>query len=71
MRRTTASRSRPADHDWAMLKEKRDAYVLRLNGIYEGNLAKRGVTLIRGRAAFRGRPDRGGRRRLARRRRTS
>jgi glutathione reductase (NADPH) len=39
-------------HDWALLKEKRDAYVLRLNGIYEGNLAKRGVTLIRGRAHF-------------------
>ncbi|HEX3844899.1 MAG TPA: glutathione-disulfide reductase [Steroidobacteraceae bacterium] len=38
------------DHDWARLKEKRDAYVLRLNGIYEGNLAKRGITLIRGRA---------------------
>jgi glutathione reductase (NADPH) len=40
------------DHDWALLKEKRDAYVLRLNGIYESNLAKRGVTLVRGRAKF-------------------
>ncbi|MGH8171189.1 MAG: FAD-dependent oxidoreductase, partial [Steroidobacteraceae bacterium] len=40
-------------HDWASLKEKRDAYVLRLNGIYESNLAKRGVTLVRGRAHFR------------------
>jgi glutathione reductase (NADPH) len=39
-------------HDWALLKEKRDAYVLRLNGIYEGNLAKRGITLIGGRAHF-------------------
>ncbi len=39
-------------HDWPMLKEKRDAYVLRLNGIYEGNLAKRGITLVRGRAHF-------------------
>ncbi|MGH8328222.1 MAG: glutathione-disulfide reductase, partial [Steroidobacteraceae bacterium] len=38
--------------DWAMLKQKRDAYVQRLNDIYEGNLAKRGVTLIRGRAPF-------------------
>jgi glutathione reductase (NADPH) len=38
------------DHDWALLKEKRDAYIRRLNGIYEGNLAKRGITLIRGRA---------------------
>jgi glutathione reductase (NADPH) len=42
----------PGIHDWTMLKEKRDAYVLRLNGIYEANLAKRGVTLIRGRASF-------------------
>src|SRR6516165_10582299 len=32
-------------HDWASLKEKRDAYVQRLNGIYESNLAKRKVTL--------------------------
>lgn len=40
------------DHDWALLKEKRDAYVLRLNGIYEANLGKRGITLIRGRARF-------------------
>ena len=47
------ARSRGA-HDWALLKEKRDAYVLRLNGIYESNLAKRGVTLIRGRAQFTG-----------------
>jgi glutathione reductase (NADPH) len=39
-------------HDWALLKEKRDAYILRLNGIYESNLAKRAVTLIRGRAHF-------------------
>lgn len=39
-------------HDWSLLKDKRDAYVQRLNGIYEGNLAKRGVTLIRGRATF-------------------
>jgi glutathione reductase (NADPH) len=39
-------------HDWTLLKEKRDAYVLRLNGIYESNLAKRGITLVRGRAHF-------------------
>ena len=39
-------------HDWALLKKKRDAYVLRLNGIYEANLAKRGISLIRGRANF-------------------
>ncbi|MBK6673368.1 MAG: hypothetical protein IPG49_07725 [Proteobacteria bacterium] len=27
-------------HDWARLKAVRDAYVLRLNGIYESNLAE-------------------------------
>ena len=36
-------------HDWAALKAKRDAYILRLNGIYERNLANRKVELIRGR----------------------
>jgi glutathione reductase (NADPH) len=39
-------------HDWAGLKGRRDAYITRLNGIYEGNLGKRGVTLLRGRAAL-------------------
>src|SRR5215469_6827753 len=39
-------------HDWAMLKEKRDAYIRHLNALYEDGLAKRGVTLIRGRANF-------------------
>jgi glutathione reductase (NADPH) len=39
-------------HDWGLLKEKRDAYVQRLNGIYETHLAKRNVTLVRGRAHF-------------------
>jgi glutathione reductase (NADPH) len=37
-----------AGHDWAALKTRRDAYVLRLNGIYESNLIKRKVTLLRG-----------------------
>jgi glutathione reductase (NADPH) len=40
------------EHDWAGLKARRDAYVHRLNGIYEGNLDKRGVTLLRGRASL-------------------
>lgn len=40
------------EHDWSLLKEKRDAYVRRLNGIYESNLAKRGIALVRGRAHF-------------------
>ncbi len=39
-------------HDWAALKRRRDEYVLKLNGIYERNLEKRGVILIRGRAHF-------------------
>lgn len=34
--------------DWAVLKRGRDAYVERLNGIYERNLAKRGVEVLRG-----------------------
>jgi glutathione reductase (NADPH) len=36
------------EHDWAGLKAKRDAYVLKLNGIYEANLAKSKVTIVRG-----------------------
>ena len=39
-------------HDWAALKSRRDAYVNRLNGIYAGNLDKRGVTHIEGVARF-------------------
>ena len=34
-------------HDWAKLKQGRDAYVARLNGIYQRNLDKRGITTIR------------------------
>jgi glutathione reductase (NADPH) len=40
------------DNDWPVLKHKRDAYVLRLNGIYERNLATKGVTYVRGAARF-------------------
>ena len=39
-------------HDWASLKARRDAYVTRLNGIYERNLDKRGVEYIQGAANF-------------------
>jgi glutathione reductase (NADPH) len=39
-------------HDWPMLKTKRDAYVVRLNGIYESNLAKRGIEVVHGRGRF-------------------
>jgi glutathione reductase (NADPH) len=39
-------------HDWAQLKKARDAYIARLNGIYAGNLERRGVALLRGKARF-------------------
>jgi len=39
-----------AGHDWRALKDRRDAYVLRLRGIYLENLQKSGVTLLRERA---------------------
>ena len=39
-----------AGHDWRTLKDRRDAYVLRLRGIYLENLLKSGVTLLRERA---------------------
>lgn len=39
-------------HDWARLKTARDAYVARLNGIYETNLRKSNVDVYRGRARF-------------------
>jgi len=38
--------------DWGLLKTKRDAYVLRLNGIYERNLQAKGVAYVRGAARF-------------------
>jgi glutathione reductase (NADPH) len=41
-----------AGNDWLQLKRKRDAYVLRLNGIYERNLQTKGVTYVRGAARF-------------------
>jgi glutathione reductase (NADPH) len=43
---------RIGESDWAELKRKRDAYVLRLNGIYERNLAAKGVSYVRGAARF-------------------
>ncbi|MGB5132575.1 MAG: glutathione-disulfide reductase [Steroidobacteraceae bacterium] len=41
-------------HDWKTLKERRDAYVLRLRGIYAENLARHGVTLAKERARLAG-----------------
>ena len=37
---------------WSTLKEARDAYVRRLNGIYEKRLADSGIDYVRGRARF-------------------
>lgn len=34
--------------DWKFLKESRDAYITRLNGIYERNLGNSGVQIIQG-----------------------
>jgi len=45
-------KSEVTGHDWAALKERRDAYVKRLNGIYESNLDKSGVRYIQGAARF-------------------
>ena len=39
-------------HDWGTVKERRDAYVTRLNGIYERNLGNSGVTYLAGAARF-------------------
>lgn len=38
--------------NWAEVKVKRDQYILRLNGIYDRNLAKSEVTVVRGWAEF-------------------
>ncbi|KAJ2723427.1 Glutathione reductase [Coemansia sp. Benny D115] len=45
---TVGSRS----FDWPSLKEARDSYVQRLNGIYERNVAKDGVEYVDGMASF-------------------
>lgn len=34
--------------DWPTLKEARDSYITRLNGIYERNLGNSGVKIIQG-----------------------
>lgn len=40
------------DFQWGKIAEKRDAYVARLNGIYERNLTKEGVEWLYGKARF-------------------
>jgi glutathione reductase (NADPH) len=37
-------------HDWPLLKQLRDEFIGRINGIYEANLGKRRVELLRGHA---------------------
>ncbi|KAF2201982.1 glutathione reductase-like protein [Delitschia confertaspora ATCC 74209] len=43
--------------DWPLFKGKRDAYVKRLNGIYENNLNKDHIEHIAGRASFVGKDE--------------
>ena len=40
--------------DWAKIKEKRDAYVKRLNGIYQRNLGNDSIEILHGWATFTG-----------------
>ena len=40
------------DNDWGVLKQRRDAYIVRLNGIYARNLAAKGVKHVQGTARF-------------------
>jgi len=39
-------------HDWGALKKSRDAYIERLNGIYENNLGRKDIDVIHGQARF-------------------
>ena len=39
-------------HNWAQLKKRRDAYIERLNDIYERNLKNRNIHIINGSAKF-------------------
>lgn len=41
-------------HDWAKLVQRRERYILRLNGIYAENLKRRGVEFVAGHGAFSG-----------------
>jgi glutathione reductase (NADPH) len=43
-----------AGHDWRALKERRDAYLERLRGIYLDNLSRSGAALVRERARLAG-----------------
>lgn len=39
-------------HRWGDLRKRRDAYIARLNGIYQSNLDRKGIPCIAGRAHF-------------------
>ncbi|MGB5211555.1 MAG: glutathione-disulfide reductase [Gammaproteobacteria bacterium] len=41
-------------HDWAQLKQKRDAYIARLNGIYARNLEQKNIRVFHGRGRLDG-----------------
>jgi len=41
-------------HDWAQLKQKRDAYIARLNGIYARNLEQKKIRVFNGRGRLKG-----------------
>ncbi len=41
-------------HDWAGLKQRRDAYIRRLNDIYASNLARKNIDHVEARASFSG-----------------
>ncbi|NXC41635.1 GSHR protein, partial [Penelope pileata] len=43
--------------NWRTIKEKRDAYVKRLNNIYENNVTKAGIDIIRGYGKFTADPE--------------
>uniref|UniRef100_A0A4X2KVE8 glutathione-disulfide reductase n=1 Tax=Vombatus ursinus TaxID=29139 RepID=A0A4X2KVE8_VOMUR len=46
-----------AKFNWRVIKEKRDAYVSRLNTIYQNNLTKSQIDIIRGYATFTSDPE--------------
>jgi glutathione reductase (NADPH) len=48
---------RVANHDWGRLKTGRDAYVHRLNGIYQRNLDRKAIATIRSAGRFSGRRE--------------
>lgn len=47
----------PVKFDWATLKASRDAYIARLNKVYESNLDNQKVTHVEGFATFDGTPE--------------